>query len=216
VPENCSSGKQNTHNSCEKEECCEQGCEEGCEQGCEPQNWGQNSTQYEQQAQLTGTEGQNQNATGNMGTEQNQSHHHHHFHRRRLTKRAEKKIKEKLDQYLDQPPAGSDDILTGLAGDAAAAGRPNSGYGSSSLLSPYANVPSHQRQLSYSGSVSSTSPLAPGWSAPSPPPDQYGAPVHRHITYTQQAPYNPQLVPGQYRGYPEPSEPTEPSEYGHP
>ena len=161
MPKNLSSGKQNTHNSCEKEECCEEACEEGCKEGCEPQNWGQKSTQYEQQAQLTGIEGQTgtegQNATGNMDTEQNQNQNHHHFHRRRLTKRAEKKIKEKIDQYLYQPPGGSVDILTGLAGDAAAAGRPNFGYGSSPLLSPYANVPSYQRQPSYSGSFSGTS-----------------------------------------------------------
>ena len=200
MPKNLSSGKQNTHNCYEKEE------------DCEPQNWGQNNTQFEQYTQHTGTEGQS--STGNTGAEQNQNQNHHDSHHRRLPKRAEKKIKEKLDQYLNQPPAGSVSILTGLAGDAAAAGRPNYGYGSSPLLSPYANVPSHQRQPSYSGSFSSTSPPAPGWSAPSPPPGQYGTPVRGQMMYTQQSPYNPQFVPGQYHGYAEPSGPTHPSQYG--
>ena len=148
MPKNFSGGKQNAHNSYEKEG------------GHEPQNWGQNNTQFEQHTQHTGTEGQS--STGNTGAEQNQNQNHHDSHHRRLPKRAEKKIKEKLDQYLDRPPAGSVGIVTGLAGDAAVAGRPNYGYGSSPLLFPYANVPSHQRQPSYSGSFSSTSLPAPG------------------------------------------------------
>ena len=201
MPQNFSGGKQNAHNSYEKEDVHE------------PQNWSQNNTQSEQQAQPTKTEGQN--GTGNTGTEQNQNQNHD-FRHRRLPNRAEEKIKKKLDQYLNPPPEGNVGILTGLAGDAAAAGRPNYGYGQSPLLSPYANVPSHQRQPSYSGSFSGTSSSAPGWSLPSPPPGQYGAPVHGQIRYTQQASYNPQFVPGEYRGYGEPSGPTHPRQYGHP
>ena len=198
MPQQFSGEKQNVHHFYEKEE------------GCKPQNWGQNNTPYEQKPQPPGAE--EQHATGNTGTEQDQNHHD--FHRRRLPKRAEEKIKEKLDQYLDQPPADSIGIPMGFAGDTVATGRPNYGYGQLPLLSPHANVPSHQRQPSYSGSVISTYPPAPGWSSSSPRPGQYGAPVRGQMTYTQQAPYNPQFVPGLYRGYAEPSGPTHPSQYG--
>ena len=180
VLKNSAGGKQDAHNSYYgKEECCE------------PQNWGQ-------QPQPTGTEGQ----TGNTGAEQNQNGNDYDFDRKRLPKRAEEKIKEKLDQYLNQPPPGGVGIPPGFAGAiAAAAGRPDSGYGPSPSPSPYSNVPSHQSQPSYSGSIGGTFPVAPGWSAPAPPPGQYGAPVQGQTTYTQQTPFNPQSAPGQYRGH---------------
>ena len=195
MPQNFSGGKQNAHNSYY-----------GKEEGCEPQNWGQNNTQ--QQPQPTGMEGQN--ATENAGTEQNQNGNDYDFDR--LPKRAEEKIKEKLDQYLNRPPAGTVGIPTGLTGGAAAAGRPNSGHGPPPSPSPYSNVPCHQSQPSYSSSVGGTSPPAPGWSASSPPPGQYGAPVQGQTMYTHQPPYNPQFA---YRGYAEPSGPTGLSQYGH-
>jgi hypothetical protein len=197
VPPNFSGGKQN-HNSYY-----------GKEEGCEPQNWGQNNAQPQQQPQPTGTEGQN--ATGNTGTEQNQNGNDYDFDR--LPKRAEEKIKEKLDQYLNRPPAGSVGIPTGLAGGAAAAARPNSGYGPSPSSSPYSNVPGHQSQPLYSSSVGGTAPPAPGWNAFSPPPGQYSAPVQGQTTYMQQQPYNLQFA---HRGYAEPSGPTNLSQYGHP
>ncbi|KIM40656.1 hypothetical protein M413DRAFT_165832 [Hebeloma cylindrosporum] len=174
----------------------------GKEEGCEPQNWGQNNAQPPQQPQPTGTEGQSNTGDTNQNANQKDD-----YDFDRLPKRAEEKIKEKLDEYLNRPPTSGGGVPAGLAGAAAAAGRPNSGYGPAPSPSPYANAPGHQSQPSYSGSIGGPAPPAPVWSAPSPPPGQYGAPVPGQTTYTQQPPYNPQFPPGQYRGY-APSGPT--------